>query len=62
MTNAEKVAAVRTHAYKHYEDGWDVVIECWDDEEILERVGKAETPEGCVKKLAPIVKAIYGPF
>lgn len=32
------VEFIKAHALKHYEDGgWDVIVECWDDEEI-ERV------------------------
>lgn len=35
--DAELVAAVKAHAMEHYNDGgWDVVIECLTDEEIVE--------------------------
>lgn len=31
---------VRKHALEHYnEDGWDVLVECWDDEAIMNAAG-----------------------
>jgi len=37
MTDAELVEAIKAHAMAHYNDGgWDVVIECFDDDEIVE--------------------------
>lgn len=28
---------IKAHAVEHYEDGgWDVIVECWDDAQILE--------------------------
>jgi len=56
MTRAELVEAVKAHALEHYEDGgWDVVVECWDDEQIAECIGRARTVKGAIEKFAPIV-------
>lgn len=36
-TRQELVKVVKAHALAHYEDGgWDVIVECWTDEEILQ--------------------------
>lgn len=33
------VEAVKAHATAHYNDGgWDVVVECWDDQQIAEQI------------------------
>jgi hypothetical protein len=42
MTEKQKeiVEAVRKHATANYENGgWDYVIECWSDEQILAQAG-----------------------
>ena len=46
----ELVAAVRAHALEHYEtDGWDFVVECWEDADIVEAIGPATTPEDAIE-------------
>lgn len=38
------VAKVREHAERHYNrNGWDFLVECWSDADILEQIGKAST-------------------
>ena len=33
--NRKLVEAVIQHAVDHYEiEGWDILVECWDDDEI----------------------------
>lgn len=40
---AEFVAKVRAHAQANYEQGgWDFVVECWDDSQILAELERAE--------------------
>jgi len=35
MNVKQAVEAVKKHALEHYEDGgWDVIVECWEDEQI----------------------------
>ena len=46
------IAAVRRHAMDNYEsDGWDVLVECWNDGDILERISdaNAQTPAAAIK-------------
>lgn len=52
----ELIQAVKDHAQAHYNDGgWDVVVECWSDEDIARTIKGARTAKGAVKKVAVIV-------
>jgi hypothetical protein len=58
-TKQELVQQVKWHAEENYEKGgWDVIVECWDDEQIAEQIGRARTVEGAIKKFKDIV-SIY---
>lgn len=58
-TTAEMVQAVKDHAEEHYNDGgWDVIVECYDDEMIVEMIGRARTEDGAINKAWIAVKAI----
>lgn len=42
MNEQEMIQAVRKHAYENYEQGgWDIVVECYDDGDILELISDA---------------------
>jgi spore coat protein CotH len=47
------LADIREHAIKHYnEDGWDILVETYEDEDILEIIeGKAVTFDEAIKVL-----------
>jgi hypothetical protein len=52
------VEHVKAHALAHYEDGgWDVVVECYTDEDIEEVLddNSARTPSDAIKAFAPMV-------
>jgi len=52
MDRTELLAEIRTYAGKNYnKGGWDVLVECWSDAEILEEIGKANTLRGAIWKL-----------
>lgn len=52
----ELVEAVKAHANEHYEDGgWDVIVECWSDEEIAEAVKGTKTTAGAIRKMRSVV-------
>ena len=54
------VRSVRKHAAANYNvDGWDIVIECWDDKEIAEAIGPSRTVSGAIKKIRRHVKPVY---
>jgi hypothetical protein len=56
MTKQELVEAVKAHAEAHYEDGgWDVIVECWSDEEIAQQIGRARTVKGALAAFRYIV-------
>ena len=51
------VAAVRHHALANYNsDGWDYVIECWEDSDILEVIADAQTVGNAIDNVRRIVK------
>lgn len=55
IRNAELIAEIRQYALDHYEngEGWDYVVECFDDATISEMVGRARTLAGAIRKLHP---------
>lgn len=56
MANQALIDAVKAYALAHYDaGGWDVVVECFTDEEIAEQIGKARTLEGALKKFSDVV-------
>ena len=50
-TKQEMIDAVKAHALCHYEDGWDFVVECYDEKDITDVIGKARTCAGAIKKM-----------
>ncbi len=56
---ASLIKAVRKHAQAHYEeDGWDYVVESFDDNELAEVIGNASTPELAIKRVKREVSII----
>lgn len=52
MKPSELVTTIRSHALAHYyQDGWDTVVECYTDAEILEVVGNCTTSAGAIRKM-----------
>jgi hypothetical protein len=50
LTNEQFINGIRAHALKDYEFGWDVLVEAWDDSEILDAIKGCRTVHGaCVK-------------
>ena len=50
-------AAVKQHALANYEkDGWDYVVECYDDAEITDIIKTARTAAGAIKMVRAHVK------
>lgn len=55
LTTAEMVKAVRDHASKNYNKGWDVVVECYSDKDIEDELGGSKTAAGAIAKIAVFV-------
>ena len=58
------VEAVKAHALAHYEDGgWDVIVECWEDQQIADALANAadpiDTPEEAIAHFRDGVVAIW---
>lgn len=47
---ADLVAGVRAHATENYNNGWDVIVECFEDLEIALRVVGAPTLEAAIAR------------
>lgn len=53
MANAELIAAVKAHALANYDaDGWDFIVECWEDREIAEAITGATTEAEAIAMVA----------
>lgn len=52
MDEQQLIEAVRAHALKHYESGWDVLVECYDDGDILEVVGRCRSADSAIRTMA----------
>jgi len=53
------LAAVKQYALDHYEeDGWDIVVECYGDEEILAIIGK-KTEKSAIAAVKKHVRPQY---
>ena len=51
------LAAIKAHALANYEiDGWDYVVECYSDAEILEIIKNCRTEKGAIKTMRAHVK------
>jgi hypothetical protein len=59
MTTAELIRAVRDHAERNYNfDGWDYLVECWDDDYIAEIIGDAQTEKSAVAACKRVVRML----
>jgi hypothetical protein len=56
VTLEEMIAAVKAHARKNYNKGWDVIVECYSDSEIAAEIAAeikgAKTTKGAINKVA----------
>lgn len=53
------VEKIRAHALEHYnEDGWDYVVESFEDHDLLEDFGDAPDYEAALKKVLQHVKLL----
>ena len=53
------IEAVKRHAVENYEtDGWDFVVECWSDEDILDRIEGAESTEEAIRLVGEDIEVL----
>ena len=49
---------IKAHALANYnEGGWDIVVECYSDAELVELTANCKTAEQAIKKVGKIVGA-----
>lgn len=59
VTDQDLIDAVRAHAVEHYnEDGWDYVVECWEDWEILAVVRGSKKESQAIRKVRKQVRVL----
>lgn len=60
LTKQQLINAVKAHALEHYEDGgWDVIVECFTDHDILELIGNARSTGGAIKAVEKSAVSFY---
>ena len=58
--NRKLVEAVIQHAVDHYEiGGWDILVECWSDEEIWSWIEGAASEKEAIRLVAQALKPIH---
>ena len=51
------VKEIKAFALANYnKDGWDIVVECYSDDEIFELTGGCKTAQQAIEKIGRIVK------
>ena len=59
VKDQDLIDAVRGYAVEHYnEDGWDYVVECWEDWEIQEIVRGCRSESQAIRKVRKQVKVL----
>jgi len=54
------IEAVKAYAISNYEnDGWDVLVECYEDREIADFIGDAVTPEDAIRNVSVHLKRYH---
>jgi hypothetical protein len=49
ITTSELIRAVRDHAEKNYvKEGWDFLVECWSDDDIVKVMGKVRSAKSAI--------------
>ena len=57
--NSNLVQAVRDYANANYnKGGWDIIVECWSDEDISGEIGNVKTVSGAIRKVSKVVQVI----
>lgn len=50
---------VREHAITNYDEGgWDIVVECYGDDELAEIIGDARTAKAAIAKVAKRIEPL----
>lgn len=57
MDRATKIARIRAHALAHYADGWDVVVECYEDADLSDLIDDHGGLNGALRELRDIVES-----
>jgi hypothetical protein len=57
---AQFLDAVKSHAQDKHEAGWDIELELWSDDEIINAIDAVKTPSGATRCVWLTVKPLVG--
>jgi hypothetical protein len=58
-TTAELIAGIRAHAQKNWgKGGWDILAECWDDEDIGRCIAEGDTLPRAIASVKRVLRAM----
>jgi len=59
MTQQDLIDGVRNHARVNWgKGGWDILYECWDDQDIAQHIGGARTLRGAIAACKRVLTTI----
>lgn len=58
MNKQEIIDAIKVHAQANYDNGWDVIVECYDDADIAEAVSWGVAPYSLADAVAELAEAV----
>lgn len=59
LTREELIRAIKEYALDNYnKDGWDFVVECWEDKDIDEAIGKVQTLKEALRRIKRTTKLL----
>lgn len=59
MHTKDMINAVRDYAYQHYgQDGWDYIVECWSDEDILQEIMFCKSAQDAIYAIRRAIKPL----
>lgn len=59
MNKQNLIAAVRDHALDNYNtEGWDYLVECWEDGDIIDAMGDASTTKQAINNVRDALRPL----
>ena len=59
MNTAQIVQLIREHAIRNYNaGGWDYLVECWSDDDIIDAIGGADDSRIAISRCAEVLEML----
>ena len=61
MSIETTIKAIRSHAElpENYNSGWDVLVECWDDDYIADMFAEDASPEDAIAEIGETIADLF---